>query len=64
VLPISWMYIRMMGADGLTAATEVAILSANYVAARLATTTTCFSGGIAASRAAAWRTSASSTCAR
>jgi glycine dehydrogenase len=36
VLPISWMYIRMMGADGLTAATECAILSANYVAARLA----------------------------
>jgi glycine dehydrogenase len=36
VLPISWMYIRMMGADGLKAATENAILSANYVAARLA----------------------------
>ncbi|MDP1690509.1 MAG: aminomethyl-transferring glycine dehydrogenase [Burkholderiaceae bacterium] len=36
VLPISWMYLRMMGAAGLTAATEVAILSANYVAARLA----------------------------
>ena len=36
VLPISWMYIRMMGAQGLKAATEVAILSANYVAARLA----------------------------
>jgi glycine dehydrogenase len=36
VLPISWMYCRMMGADGLAAATEVAILSANYVAARLA----------------------------
>jgi glycine dehydrogenase len=35
VLPISWMYIRMMGADGLKAATEAAILSANYVAARL-----------------------------
>jgi glycine dehydrogenase len=35
VLPISWMYIRMMGTDGLTAATETAILSANYVAARL-----------------------------
>ena len=35
VLPISWMYVRMMGAQGLTAATEVAILSANYVAARL-----------------------------
>jgi len=36
VLPISWMYIRMMGADGLKVATEVAILNANYVAARLA----------------------------
>jgi glycine dehydrogenase len=36
VLPISWMYIRMMGADGLTAATETAILNANYIAARLA----------------------------
>ena len=36
VLPISWMYMRMMGAAGLTAATETAILSANYVAARLA----------------------------
>ncbi len=36
VLPISWMYIRMMGADGLKTATEVAILNANYVAARLA----------------------------
>jgi glycine dehydrogenase len=36
VLPISWMYIRMMGADGLRAASETAILAANYVAARLA----------------------------
>ncbi|EHR72394.1 glycine dehydrogenase, decarboxylating [Burkholderiales bacterium JOSHI_001] len=35
VLPISWMYMRMMGAAGLTAATEGAILAANYVAARL-----------------------------
>ena len=35
VLPISWMYIRMMGAEGLRAATEVAILSANYISARL-----------------------------
>ncbi|HYF17642.1 MAG TPA: aminomethyl-transferring glycine dehydrogenase, partial [Ramlibacter sp.] len=31
VLPISWMYCRMMGAEGLRQATEVAILSANYV---------------------------------
>jgi len=37
VLPISWMYCRMMGADGLKAATEVAILSANYISARLKT---------------------------
>jgi glycine dehydrogenase len=35
VLPISWMYCRMMGAEGLTQATEVAILSANYISARL-----------------------------
>jgi len=35
VLPISWMYCRMMGAEALKAATEVAMLSANYVAARL-----------------------------
>jgi glycine dehydrogenase len=35
VLPISWMYMRMMGAPGLQAATETAILSANYIAARL-----------------------------
>jgi glycine dehydrogenase len=35
VLPISWMYVRMMGAEGLQQATETAILSANYVAARL-----------------------------
>jgi glycine dehydrogenase len=35
VLPISWMYCRMMGAQGLRRATEVAILNANYVSARL-----------------------------
>jgi glycine dehydrogenase len=35
ILPISYAYIRMMGADGLKRATEVAILNANYVAARL-----------------------------
>ena len=33
ILPISWMYIAMMGAEGLTDATEVAILNANYIAA-------------------------------
>ena len=35
VLPISWMYCRMMGPEGLQAATEVAILSANYISRRL-----------------------------
>ena len=35
ILPISWMYIAMMGATGLTRATEVAILNANYIAQRL-----------------------------
>jgi len=37
ILPISWAYIAMMGADGLRRATEVAILNANYMAARLST---------------------------
>jgi glycine dehydrogenase len=35
ITTISWMYIRMMGASGIRKATEVAILNANYVAARL-----------------------------
>ena len=35
ILAIPWMYIRMMGGDGLRRATEVAILNANYIAARL-----------------------------
>ncbi len=35
ILPISWAYVRMMGAEGLTRATAVAVLSANYVAKRL-----------------------------
>jgi len=35
ILPIPWAYIRMMGPDGLLAATQTAILSANYIAARL-----------------------------
>jgi glycine dehydrogenase len=35
ILPISWMYIAMMGADGLTEATKFAILNANYIASRL-----------------------------
>jgi glycine dehydrogenase len=37
ILVISWMYIRMMGPDGLTDATKIAILNANYVAKRLET---------------------------
>jgi glycine dehydrogenase len=36
ILPISWMYIRMLGSHGLRRASEVAILSANYMATRLA----------------------------
>ncbi|HEX5596850.1 MAG TPA: aminomethyl-transferring glycine dehydrogenase [Micromonosporaceae bacterium] len=35
ILPIPWAYLRMMGADGLVAATGAAVLAANYVAARL-----------------------------
>jgi glycine dehydrogenase len=35
ILPISWMYIRMMGQDGLKLATETAIMNANYMAQRL-----------------------------
>ncbi len=36
VLPISWMYCRMMGPEGLKQATEISILSANYISKRLA----------------------------
>ncbi|WP_377644978.1 aminomethyl-transferring glycine dehydrogenase [Oryzobacter terrae] len=36
ILPISWAYIRLMGAEGLTHATKVAVLAANYIARRLA----------------------------
>ena len=35
ILPISWMYIRLMGADGLRQATEAAVLGANYISRRL-----------------------------
>jgi glycine dehydrogenase len=35
ILPISWMYLKMMGPDGLRRATEAAVLSANYIARRL-----------------------------
>ena len=36
ILPISWAYVRMMGGEGLTEATRMAILNANYIAVRLA----------------------------
>ncbi|HAJ75590.1 MAG TPA: glycine dehydrogenase (aminomethyl-transferring) [Gammaproteobacteria bacterium] len=36
ILPISWMYVTMMGSQGLLKATQVAILSANYIAVKLA----------------------------
>lgn len=35
ILPITWMYMRMMGAEGLKQATQIAILNANYIAKRL-----------------------------
>lgn len=35
ILPISWMYLKMMGADGLLRASQIAILSANYIAKKL-----------------------------
>ncbi|MGY2874832.1 glycine dehydrogenase [Marmoricola sp. URHA0025 HA25] len=35
ILPISWAYVRMMGGEGLTRATAIAVLAANYVATRL-----------------------------
>ena len=37
ILPISWVYMRLMGAEGLKKATQVAILNANYMARRLET---------------------------
>ena len=36
ILPISWMYLKLMGGEGLTRASQVAILNANYIASRLA----------------------------
>jgi glycine dehydrogenase len=51
ILPISWMYIAMMGADGLTEATKFAILNANYIAKRLENyfpTLYCGHGGLVA----------------
>ena len=59
ILPISYAYIRMMGAAGLKRATEVAILNANYVARRLRG----HYPVLYAAPAAWWRTSASSTAA-
>ncbi|MEU8590380.1 aminomethyl-transferring glycine dehydrogenase [Streptomyces sp. NPDC048664] len=35
ILPISWAYVRLMGGEGLKAATQIAVLSANYIAKRL-----------------------------
>ena len=61
ILPISWAYIAMMGGDGLRRATQVAILNANYLAARLAPH---YPGALHRARTASSRTSASSTCAR
>jgi glycine dehydrogenase len=37
ILPISWMYIKMMGAEGLKKASQVSILNANYIAKKLST---------------------------
>ncbi len=37
ILNISWMYVRMMGSEGMRRATEIAILNANYIAKRLST---------------------------
>ena len=58
ILPISWMYIAMMGGDGLTRATKVAILNANYIAKRLERA---LPGAVQGQERAASRTSSSST---
>ena len=60
ILPIPFVYISLMGADGLRRATEVAILNANYVATACATTIRCCTRAATA----AWRTSASWMCVR
>jgi glycine cleavage system protein P-like pyridoxal-binding family len=52
------MYIEMMGDAGLTAASEVAILNANYIARRLARISRCSTPD----REGSWRMNASSTC--
>jgi glycine cleavage system protein P-like pyridoxal-binding family len=57
ILPISYAYVRLMGGEGLTQATKVAILNANYIAARLkGAYDVLFTGGTGA-----WRMNASST---
>ncbi|MFP1484215.1 hypothetical protein ACLB1S_25090 [Escherichia coli] len=53
ILPISWMYIRMMGAEGLKKASQVAILNANYIASRLQDA---FPGAVYPVATVAWRT--------
>ena len=59
ILPITWAYIALMGADGLTDATKTAVLAANYVAARLNPHfPVLYTGG-----PGWWRTNASSICA-
>ena len=60
ILPISWMYIAMMGAQGPHAATEIAILAANYVAKRLRRIIRCCT----AARAVWSRMNAFSICVR
>ena len=58
ILTISWAYILLMGGEGLTAASMVALLNANYIAARLADHYPISSGELRA----ALRTNALSTC--
>ncbi len=60
ILPISWAYVRMMGADGLRRATAAAVLSANYMAERLGAHFRCSTRA----RTGGWLTSASSICVR
>jgi glycine dehydrogenase len=59
ILPISYAYIAMMGADGLTSATEHALLAANYVADDFMITIRCSMQDVMRG----WRTSASLICA-
>ena len=60
ILPISWAYVRLMGGDGLRHATQMAVLGANYIAARLRDHYPVLSPATTGSSP----TSASSTCAR